>query len=336
MMRRVGSVVSSVVSSVVLAVGVAGCGASGAWPTVTVTGASDFSLPAPPPVTGPVAEPSTTATLPAIVPLKAATQNFTVASRIIDVTNGDRTLPTLLFYPEQLPGQFPLVLFSHGLKADPADYGSSLRRIARAGFVVAAPTYPHTSRGAADYDPVDIFNQPADASAVITAVLALGQDPDDPLGGGIDPDRVAAMGHSAGGYTTVALLSAARDDRIRSAVVLAGSTLGGAFQGPPASVLFVHGDADEVVPYEYGRIAYDRVPWPKAFLTVLGGDHAAFGDDAVVDTVLDFLRATLYLDSDAFTRFSTGAGIGPGLTFESSLLPPPQPSTMEPSPTVTP
>src|SRR5690606_26993196 len=105
--------------------------------------------------------------------------------------------------------------------------------------------------------------------------------------------------HSAGGYTTMGLLANFRDPRLRAAVVLAGASLGGSYVGPAVPVLFVHGDADAVVPYDRGRAAYEQVPWPKAFLTIIDGGHADFLDrdsraaDAVTATVTDFLRAML-------------------------------------------
>jgi predicted dienelactone hydrolase len=71
----------------------------------------------------------------------------------------DRPLTTTVWYPEA-PGPFPLVLFSHGLTSEPSAYAALLTAWARAGFVVAAPAYPHTSHGVPDYDPVDVVNQP--------------------------------------------------------------------------------------------------------------------------------------------------------------------------------
>jgi predicted dienelactone hydrolase len=187
---------------------------------------------------------------------------------------------------------------------------------------------------------VDPVNQPGDASTVITALLGLAATTGDTFEGHLDPARIAAVGHSAGGYTTVGLLSGARDDRIRSAVVIAGGSMGGAFAGPPASVLFVHGDADDVVPYGYGRAAYNQVPWPKAFLTVVGGDHSDYltatspASIAVAVTVLDFLRATLYGDPEALARIPIGAAVDTITRFESSLVATPPPPSPVPSPSV--
>jgi hypothetical protein len=104
-----------------------------------------------------------------------------------------------------------------------------------------------------------------------------------------------------------------------------------------------------VVPYGYGQASYRQVPWPKAFLTIIGGDHGGYlaATDlvaaAVAATVLDFLRATLYGDPDALARIPADATVEDLTRFESTLAPPllPAPSvqpspTPEPSPTLDP
>jgi dienelactone hydrolase len=246
--------------------------------------------------------------------------------RQLDLARGaDRPLPTTVWYPAQgtaggsahsgaapASGRFPLVLLSHGLTGLPAYLAAVGTRWAAAGFVVAAPAYPHTRYGAPHFDVTDVANQPADASYVITQVLA--SDP-----AHVDPAAIAAAGHSAGGYTTTGLLSSHRDPRLRAAIVIAGALLGGAYTGPATPVLFVHGDADQTVSYPSGgRPAYDALPWPKAFLTVVGGDHGKYlaagnrGFDQMIATTTDFLRWALYGDSaakDRLSRDATAAGI---------------------------
>jgi fermentation-respiration switch protein FrsA (DUF1100 family) len=37
--------------------------------------------------------------------------------------------------------------------------------------------------------------------------------------------------------------------------------------------LVMHGDADNVIPYQQGRALYERIEGPKAFFTIKGGDH---------------------------------------------------------------
>lgn len=258
--------------------------------------------------------------LPPLPARPAPAKPFAVGVRQLNLARGaDRPLPTTVWYPAQgvaggaarsgaapAAGRFPLILLSHGLTGLPAYFAPVGTRWAAAGFVVAAPAYPHTRNGAPHFDVTDVVNQPADASYVITQVLA--RDP-----AHIDPVAIAAAGHSAGGYTTTGLLSSHRDARLRAAIVVAGALLGGSYTGPAVPALFVHGDADQTVPYENGRSAYDTLPWPKAFLTVEGGDHGKYlaagnpGFDQLIATTTDFLRWTLYGDGAAKGRLSRDA-----------------------------
>jgi fermentation-respiration switch protein FrsA (DUF1100 family) len=216
-------------------------------------------------------------------------------------------------------------VFSHGLGGRPADYEPLLTRWAAAGFVVAAPAYPFTSRGAARQSVLDVLNQPADASYVLTEVLALDRRAGDRLRGHLDTGRVAAAGHSAGGITTVGLFAGARDRRLAAGIVLAGNSLGVGtrFTGPAVPLLFVHGRRDEVVSYASGKALYDAVPWPKAMLSVRNGRHVLFdGDDSfpvVADSTTDFLRWSLYGDAGAKRRLARQAERGGIAAFDDDL-----------------
>ncbi|MFC3741865.1 alpha/beta hydrolase family protein [Paractinoplanes deccanensis] len=230
-----------------------------------------------------------------------------------------RPLTTLVFYPAARPtaghgggrsgraktqrvpaaGRFPLVLFSHGLRSSPERFAAALSSWAAAGFVVAAPTYPHTSEFAPRFDRGDIVRQPDDARHVLREVLRLDVDRRDALSGHIDTERIAALGHSAGGYTTSGLFVAGHDPRLRAGVILAGWAAPGAFAGPPATMLFIQGKADPVVPVKVSRAAYDRVPWPKSYILMRRDSHGTYlrpgdrGYAAMLATTTDFLRGTL-------------------------------------------
>ena len=259
----------------------------------------------------------------------APTRSYSVGTQTRRLARGDRLLPTSVWYPARragsgtpaVTGTFPLVLFSHGLNGLPANYAPLLRRWAASGFVVAAPAYPHTRHGASDPALSDVVAQPADVSAVITAVLEPGR-----LRARVDPRRIAAAGHSAGGITTVLLFGPDRDPRLVAGVVLAGTVVNVAptFRGSRAWLLFVHGDADPLVPYTGGRLAYRADPWAKAFLTLPGQGHAdpylypgTSAYDEVVATTRDFLRLALYGDRAAGRRMA--ADSRPAGRLESDL-----------------
>ncbi|MEU5905912.1 chlorophyllase [Micromonospora sp. NPDC047527] len=292
---------------------------------------------APAPATSP---PAATATPTPQVPAGTAPETtFAVGVRQLKLNRDGRALPVTLWYPAAgkaggvakrsataAEGRFPVVMFSHGFTAHPDDYAPLLTRWATAGFVVAAPIFPHTSRGS-DGKLVDVLNQPADVSYALTQVLALDGKAGDGLRGRLATDRVAAAGHSAGAVTTIGLFTGGRDERLVAGVVFAGTAVGvgTAFAGVSAPQLFVHGELDEVVEYAAGKAAYEKVPWPKALLSLPKGDHGrALLSDAktlrvVSDTSIEFLRWSLYGDAAAKERISTGATRGGLATFDNHL-----------------
>ncbi|MDG4784708.1 chlorophyllase [Micromonospora sp. WMMD1102] len=319
--RPLRATLAAATATTILAASLAGCSTGSDRP------AADRAAPPERPTPG-----ATAPTSPALAGV-APGRRFAVGVRELSYhRGGDRRLPVTVWYPAAgaaggspdrgarvAAGRFPLVLFSHGLTGRPSDYRALLTRWAAAGFVVVAPRYPHTSRGAAELQILDVVNQPADASFVLTRVLALNRAAGDPLRGRLAVDRVAAAGHSAGGVTTIGLFTVGRDVRLDAGIVLAGTALGvgTGFTGTPAPQLFVHGERDDVVSYQAGKAAYDRVPWPKAMMTLPDGDHrgALLGDDeqgldVVADTTVEFLRWTLYGDDRALRRLPDQATRG--------------------------
>jgi predicted dienelactone hydrolase len=190
-----------------------------------------------------------------------------------------RLLRTAVFHP-LAAGRFPLIVFAHGLGALGRIYTVILSAWAAEGYVVAAPDFP-LSRATAPGGPAraDYVNQPADLSFLIDTLLALDADPTSALHGRIDAAHVGAAGQSLGGLTTFGLTldTCCRDPRIDAAVPMAGLLApfpGGVYDGaiaPPT--LVIHGDADDTVPYDEARTAYDLLRAPKALLTHLGGGH---------------------------------------------------------------
>jgi dienelactone hydrolase len=264
---------------------------------------------------------------PAEKPAAITHPTFPVGLRILRLNRGSvRPLPTLLFYPaapwtlagagspvdQPAAGRFPLVVFSHGLRGSPERYQAALTGWAAAGFVVVAPTFPHTSQFAADFQRSDIVRQPDDVRYVLAQIRRLDATPGDPLAGHIDTTRVAAIGHSAGGYTTMGLFTAGHDPSLKAGVIMAGWLAPGAFAGPPATMLFLRGTADPVVPEASSRAAYDRVPWSKAYLLLRHNSHATYlrpgqlGYDLMESTVIDFIRWTLQGDHAAKARLPRG------------------------------
>jgi dienelactone hydrolase len=266
--------------------------------------------------TEPTTEPTTTtATAPATA--------FGVKTRHIQLSRGtDRPLPTTIWYPGTGAGPFPVIVFSHGLTSEPSAYAALLTRWARAGFVVAAPAFPHTHYQVEDFNALDVANQPADVSYVLTKILALNTKSGDSLEHRLDTRRVAAAGHSAGGITTIGLFTGDRDDRLVAGIVLSGEqVLPAPFTGPTAAMLFVHGKLDKTVPYRNGLAAFQGVPWPKAMMSVTKGGHVTITKEfePVLDTTTDFWRWSLYGDATAKARLRADATEGGTATFTADF-----------------
>lgn len=255
-------------------------------------------------------------------PAKASPSSATALetrTRTFEFHRGDRDLETTVVAPEA-QGRYPIILFGHGLAGLPPFYDKLLMHWAAAGFVVAAPAFPGTKLGAEKFEVVDVPNQSADLIAVLDGLLDL--DESDPLRQRLDPEHVAATGHSAGAITALGVFTddgpEGRDERIDAGIIMAGNSLGVGehFSGDPVPLLFVHAEDDPTVPTWMGRSAYRAVPWPKAFLTLPGKEHiwAYLNPNdpnfaTVRDTTTDFLRWTLKQDRAARDRLIRTDGL---------------------------
>ncbi len=270
----------------------------------------------------------------------APTQTFPLGVRQFTWNRDGRTLVTRIFYPaasgipggDPVPdapvadGRFPVVEWSHGLGGNPESYGTHIRPLAAAGFIVPAPVFPTTTTGS-EGNVGDVYNgnQSKDVSEVLTQTLALGAS------GSCDAfeDRmdttfgVGAAGHSLGGMTTHGLLTAWPDERITTAIPYACVDMGDPTGAVNAKTLFVHGDQDPICDYGLARQAYAELPAPKAFMTHTGQGHDEFiwngpTYDQTVATSLDWMRWGLYGDTTARDRLASDAS-GGGIVWEAAL-----------------
>ncbi len=110
---------------------------------------------------------------------------------------------------------FPLVMFSPGWGCAAWFYMFLLPRLASHGYVVAALT--HCSDWTLPLEPFDhiavtAMNRPPDVSFALTQLLAKNATSGDLLFNALMPDRIAASGHSFGGYASMVL--AGGDDNV--------------------------------------------------------------------------------------------------------------------------
>jgi fermentation-respiration switch protein FrsA (DUF1100 family) len=245
-----------------------------------------------------------------------------------------RTLETTIWYPTEGDGPFPLVVYSHGYRSNPEDYAELIETWAAAGMVVVAPMFPLTAAGTLELR-TDLPSQPADVSFVLTQVLEMNDTAGSGIEGLIDPERIAAAGHSAGALTTALLFTDTYfDDRLDAAVVLAGGELSylvpelgeqpvSTFVDSGNPMLFVHGGADDAIPLEEGELLYSFAPAPKAFLEAEFATHSKPYDDPADDSwaviaagTTGYLTWALDIDPDGLQRMrdAVEADGGAGIT----------------------
>jgi predicted dienelactone hydrolase len=232
-----------------------------------------------------------------------------------------RALPTVIRYPalgaagagdhpgarpSTAGGPFPLIVFSEGYNVSAEVYSALLDAWARAGYVVADPTYPFNDPSTpGGPQESDIVNHPADLRFVISSLLAANQDPGSPLHRLMRTPAVAVIGHSDGGDVTLAVAAntCCRDRRVKAAVILSGAELGafgGSYYGAGSvPLLVIQGTADTVNLPGCSAALYDQAPAPKYYIGLPGAQHQPPYLDPgrtrshVAQAVIDFLNRYL-------------------------------------------
>jgi len=244
-------------------------------------------------------------------------------------SSGDTAQNALIEDAPPADGRFPLVVFSHGIWGDGSRMEGRTRSWARAGYIVALPTFPLTSGYRATGN--DELNQPADVSFVIDSVLALDADAGDPLHGHVDTDHIAGAGHSLGGATTlgVSFNSCCIDERIDAAISISGFEMafpGGDVENPPATpLLLVHGEQDDLIGIDWSSdVLFGKALPPVYYLKFPAGDHENLLSQHDMAELLDvtvvaFLDAHLLADAERLETLPGEVESSGIATFEARL-----------------
>ncbi|MDE0051318.1 MAG: hypothetical protein OXO52_16135 [Rhodospirillales bacterium] len=198
-------------------------------------------------------------------------------------------------------GRHGLILMSHGTGGGRLNHRGTAIRLAEAGYIVAAPEHAGDSwrDGRHSGTSANWHRRPRQLSAVLDRLLG-----DDEFGPRIDAARIGAVGHSAGGYSVLALIGGradmallarhcterrsedpefcgygrpgAPDDALMPD--LSDRRIGAVAAVAPVGALFGAGAFAGVdVPAQIHRLAGDRVlrkPWHAENIVRLMGDHA--------------------------------------------------------------
>lgn len=315
--------------------------ASGAWyaadtvgsssPSTSVTTTSGDPSASGTPTTSPTTTTAPTTTSTTLPTTGQATglgtyQVDTARLVIPDPASSTASLPATVWYP-RASGSHPLLVFSQGFREPVSVYATLLTDWASAGFVVVAPTFPHTNPPPHLTTPSTPTwtgirqegheaNHPNVLRVVLDAVLADTTTRGSVLSGRIDAQEVGLVGQSDGGDVSLALADNSRwaTPRVKAVAVLSGTEwapFGGSyFTGPAIPLLDVQSNADAKNPTACGVQLYDQAPQPKFFLKLFGITHmGAYATDNAYRTVVAAVT-TRFFDAELAGYRSALTGIG--------------------------
>ncbi|HSZ23476.1 MAG TPA: hypothetical protein VK782_10040 [Candidatus Sulfotelmatobacter sp.] len=196
----------------------------------------------------------------------------------------DRLFPCDIWCPDE-PGAWPLVLYSHHSRGNRRSATYLTTHLASHGYLVAALDHsevvaPESAGSIQSF----IDNRVPDARFLLDYML----DGAIPCTARPDPDRIAIVGHSAGGWTALALPEI--DTRIGAVVALAPGgasnpkpgiipfTLNFDWPRPPAT-LYIVAEDDVLTPIAGMRELYSATPGPKQMAVLPRADHMHFVDN---------------------------------------------------------
>ena len=267
----------------------------------------------------PTTEVGTTAT--------TVTSAATVAGPTGSVTLGPGGRPAELVAPPDVVAPAPLVVLLHGYTATGATQDAYLgitEQAASRGLYVLLPDGTIDQRGNRFWDATgaccNFTGTSVDDVGYLRSLIeeAIEERP-------IDPARVYVLGHSNGGFMAYRLACEV-PELVTAIAVLAGSDVEGdedcVPDGPPVSVLHLHGDADQVIPYEGGRTT---APFPGAVAVVARwAARAGCGPEPVDGGRLDLDRAVDGAETVVHAYGGCGRGLAVQLdTLEGSVHTPP-------------
>ncbi len=195
----------------------------------------------------------------------------------------DRTLETVVSYPTKkgkpVDDPLPLIVFATGSGGTATNYAPLYDHWVKAGYVVAAPTFPLSSENApGGSTALDVANQPADVSFVVDEMVRLNRDTKSKVHGLIDTKKIGIAGKSLGAITVMqaGYNPAEVNPKVKAVVALTGAAGNGAdFGAIHTPLLLVHGDADTTVPISGSQDAYTNASPPKFFITLPGATHGS-------------------------------------------------------------
>ena len=203
----------------------------------------------------------------------------------------------VVYYPKAMDNsseKWPVVVWANGTGCAPAFYDKLFKGIAESGYVVVASSNVMSADG-------------KDQRKSIDYIYSLNDAEGSPFYQKIDKDRIAAVGHSQGGRSSV---NAAQDDkRIKCVVSIAGSNFGSEVKGLRTPTFFITGTFDLIVLSSlWIQPAYDAAEGPTVYASLKDGIHTTsmFAPDKIMGYTIKWLDANLKNDPAALAVFQEG------------------------------
>ncbi|MDQ3280794.1 MAG: hypothetical protein M3Q69_05210 [Acidobacteriota bacterium] len=264
--------------------------------------------------------PAKTAAFPAIA---TQTNDVAVTREIWRDEKRNRDVPVTIYAPQHASARLPVVVFSHGIGENRDSYAWLGRTLAQHGYLTVHVTHAGTDRAVLERgyrhlyravkEPQNWINRPLDVSFVLDR-LASRSD--------ADVNQTAAVGHSAGAFTSFALAGMRtasgqtfRDPRVKVAIPMSmprmdGIVPPGGYDALEVPLLNLTGTCDSSIIYrtfpKHRRIPFEQTHAPLQYLVTLqGATHNSFviedkRRDAILHLTLAFLDA--YLRDDRAAR----------------------------------
>ena len=181
--------------------------------------------------------------------------------------------------PASKKGPYPVVLFSHGYGGERLYYSTLLAGIASWGYVVVSADYLERGLAAQALGTKTTPSAAFDSSIMQSSLVATeraSSEATSVLNGVADPQRVAAVGHSAGGGTA---FDALNNPAVATAIGWAPVAPAGKPSNKP--VMLIGAEGDQVVPPASVKDTYNSFKGPKALVEISGEGHNTYTDICV-------------------------------------------------------
>ncbi len=206
---------------------------------------------------------------PTPTPTQAPTQAPVQNSGTVETVIYDNITPRQTVYcPPNMSTSntaYPVLVWANGTMVKADFYASLLVELSNMGYIVIANDESMSADGSAQLNSLDF-------------IISEGNNPSSPLYGKVDANRVALIGHSQGGRSSVN--AAPKDNRVKCVISIAGSNFDyeAALNSKPT--LFFAGSNDMIVnPEQWLVTAYNSVTGPAVYACLEGGIHTTCTSD---------------------------------------------------------